>query len=81
MTNSKIIYIPDKIELDEETKEFSTITTKNIYSKNEIIEGIDTYTIHDYKKEQKEYKKKNIIITTDLKLKTKTVYNLGDMIP
>jgi len=75
--NIKVLYIPDKIELDEESKELNTITTKNLYINKKIIKDKNTLTLNKYYKKQEKDLKNDVIITTDLELKNKIIYNLG----
>lgn len=77
LNNQDIIYIPDKIILDEETKELSTITTKNIYITNNINQTLDSITLNMYNKIKK--KEKNITITTSLKLDKQIIFNIGNI--
>lgn len=76
--NENVIFIPDKIEIDEDTKEFSILTTKNIYTKESMIEGMDSITLNEYEKIQE--KVDNIIITNNLKLKSSTTFMIGEII-
>jgi len=73
--NNNIIYIPDKIEIDELNKEFNTINTKNIFIKGEILESFETIEINNYTKKQ--IIENKITITKDLIIKNKIIFNLG----
>ncbi len=75
--NTNILYIPDKINIDEETKELNTISTKNIYIKFQIIDTSDSIIVSKYKKNNIIDQEHNITITTDLILKNKYIFNVG----
>lgn len=75
--NTIVLYIPDKISIDEDTNEMSIISTKNIYLKSEIIDTCDMIIVSKYKKNNKIDKENGIIITTDLTLKEKYNFNVG----
>lgn len=77
LNNIPIIYIPDKIIIEEENKEFNTISCKNIYIKKNIIDNFNTLTLNKYNKKQE--KENNIIITTDLILDKKIIFNIGNI--
>lgn len=75
--NSKILYIPDKINIDEDTSEMSIISTKNIYLKSKIIDTSDSIIINKYKKINTLDKDNNILITTKLNLIDTYNFNIG----
>jgi len=75
--NTKLLYIPDKIRIDEDNKEMSIISTKNIYLKSEIIDTSDSIIVNKYKKVNKIAKENDIIITKDLLLKDSYIFNVG----
>lgn len=75
--NTTILYIPDKISIDEETNEMSLISSKNIYLKSEIIDTCDMIVVNKYKKNNKLDKKNGIIITTKLILTESYNFNVG----
>lgn len=75
--NTKILYIPDKIEVDNETNELSIISSKNIYLNSEIIDTCDMIIVNKYKKVNKLDNKNNIIFTNDLVLKETYNFNVG----
>lgn len=79
LNKTEVIYIPDKIELDEDTKEFSTISSKNIYIKNDIIDSFETLILNKYHRIETKDKENNIIITTDLVLDKKNIFNIGNI--
>ncbi len=72
-----IIYVPEKLEIDDETKEISTIKTANIYTKGSIKDTNDTITIHKYNKIYENYQNSDIIITTDLILNEQITYHIA----
>lgn len=76
---NNIIYIPDKIKIDEKTKEICTLATKNIYIKCNIEETLDTKKVVKYKPIQKKDKKNNIIITTDLVKYKENIFSEGNI--
>jgi len=73
--NNNIIYIPDKIEIDELNKEFNTINSKNIFIKGEILESFEAVEINNYTKKQ--ISENNITFTKDLIFKNNIIFNLG----
>ena len=75
-SNSKIIYIPDKIEIDDNSKELSLIATKNLYINTDIIENENTLTLNKYTKKQEKDFENDIIITTELNIKSTITFNL-----
>ena len=77
--NHEFIYIPNKIEIDEETKEFFTIATKNIYLKGNIEETIDTIKVINYQKTTHKDKKHDIIITTDIVKQKENIFNISNI--
>ena len=76
---NNIIYIPDKIKIDEKTKEICTLATKNIYIQCNIEETLDTKKVVKYKPIQKKDKKNNIIITTDLVKYKENIFSEGNI--
>ena len=77
--NHEFIYIHNKIEIDEETKEFFTIATKNIYLKGNIEETIDTIKVINYQKTTHKDKKHDIIITTDIVKQKENIFNISNI--
>lgn len=75
--STKLLYIPDKIKIDYDTKEMNTISTQNIYLKSEIIDTSDSIIVNKYKKINELDKVNDIIITKDLVLKDSYVFNVG----
>lgn len=74
---NNIIYIPDQIEIDENTLELFTITTKNIYLKCNIEESLDTIIVTKYNKKQIKDKENKCIITTNLIKDKDYLFNIG----
>ncbi len=74
---SKLIYIPEKIELDEDTQELLTIKTKSIFIKGDIELNNETLVVNKYNKVMENDIKNGIIITTNLNLSSKTTFTLG----
>ncbi|MCI8671813.1 MAG: hypothetical protein HFI36_07320 [Bacilli bacterium] len=79
LANSNVLYIPEKIEYDEDNKEFNTITSNNIYIKEEIIDTTDTLTVNIYNKINEKYNNSDIIITKDLKLNKSIIFHIGTL--
>lgn len=75
--NTKVLYIPDKINIDSETNELSIISSKNIYLSSEIIDTCDMITVNKYQKKNEANSEHGIIITTDLILKETYHFNVG----
>lgn len=75
--NTTVLYIPDKINIDDESNEMSLINTKNIYLNSEIIDTCDMITVNKYKKKNKLDSENDIILTTDLVLKETYNFNVG----
>lgn len=75
--NTKVLYIPDKINIDNETNELSIISSKNIYLNSEIIDTCDMITVNKYQKKNETNSEHGIIITTDLILKETYNFNVG----
>jgi len=75
--NTIVMYIPDKIDLDEETNEMSLISSKNIYLKSKIIDTCDMIIVNKYQKKNEANSEHGIIITTDLILKETYNFNVG----
>ena len=75
--NTIVMYIPDKIDLDEETNEMSLISSKNIYLKSKIIDTCDMIIVNKYQKKNELSKEHGIIITTKLNLKESYSFNVG----
>jgi len=75
--NTTVLYIPDKISIDEDSNEMSIISTKNIYIKADIIDTCDMIIVNKYKKENILDKENGIIITTSLVLKDTYNFNVG----
>ncbi len=78
-SNTEILYIPLKIELDDETAELTTTNTKTIYLKTNIIETINRIIVNKYDKVQQKDIKSAIIITTDLKKTCTTCFNISEL--
>ncbi len=76
--NTKIIYIPIKIDLDDITNEISIINTNNIYTKGIVNSKNTSLTINKYSKKNIK-DENNLMITTDLTLKSSTTFNLGTL--
>lgn len=74
---NKIIFIPEKIELNEDTKELNKTETNNIYVKCNIADTNNTITINKYNKVESKYNNSDIIITTDLILNSETTFHIG----
>lgn len=77
--NTSLIIIPEKIIIDEDTKELENEITNSIYIKGNIIELEDTITVNKYNKIQQKDKKSDIIITTELKLNNSYTFHLGKL--
>lgn len=75
--NTTVLYIPDKINIDDESNEMSLINTKNIYLNSEIIDTCDMITVNKYKKKNELDSENDIILTTDLVLKETYNFNVG----
>jgi len=74
---NKIIFVPEKIELNEDTKELNKTETNNIYVKCNIVDTNNTITINKYNKVESKYNNSDIIITTDLILNSETTFHIG----
>jgi len=77
LANTNLLFIPDKIEIDQDTKEMSLISTKNIYLKANIIDTSESITVNKYQKIIEKEKKNDIIITKDLMLENSYIFNVG----
>lgn len=75
--NTTVLYIPDKINIDDESNEMSLINTKNIYLNSEIIDTCDMIIVNKYKKMNELDSENDIILTTDLVLKETYNFNVG----
>ena len=72
-TQNDLLYIPYKLTIDWDTHEINIIEDDNYYTKDEIIEEIESITVNKYKKQNIE--KDDIIITTDLILTEELIFN------
>ncbi len=75
--NTKLVYIPLKIDIDDLTSEMSILNTNNVYIKGTIKPNNTSITIARYTK--KTIKEDNILITTNLNLTDRTTFNLGTL--
>lgn len=75
--NTSVIFIPEKLIIDEDTEEISKINSSNIYLKNSIIKTNNEIKINNYEKVIEKNKKYNIMITKDLNLKNTLIYKVG----
>ncbi|MCM1053238.1 MAG: hypothetical protein NC483_04625 [Ruminococcus sp.] len=75
--STPLVYIPEKIILDSETKEFSLIKTENVYLKGNIEDANNLVDVHYYQKKTENDTKNDIIITNDLILKAESTFHLG----
>ena len=64
ISTQNIIYIPEKLEFDFEQLEITAKETESYYTKEKIIEELETITLSKFNKQQ--ITKDGIIITTDL---------------
>lgn len=76
-TNTSVIYIPEKLEIDTDTKEIVTIATNNILIATNINSTNNTLTVNKYNKITEKYNNSDIIITTDLTLNKSTIFQIG----
>lgn len=76
-TNNKLIFIPQKIEIDWDNVELTLIEEDNYYTKDNIIEELETINLNKYNK--KNIAKDGIIITTDLILNEEIIFNKGHL--
>lgn len=77
--NTSVIFIPNKIELDEDTKELTTISSHNIYVKSNIIDTNEQIIVHNYNKINEKYNNSDIIITKELKENKKSIFHIGEL--
>ena len=77
--SSNIIYIPEKIEIDDDTDELITLNTNNIFYQGTITENNENLIVCKYNKITQNDLKNGIIITTELKLTSKTTFKLGSI--
>ena len=70
---NKLLLIPEKLEIDWDTKEISTIKENTFYTKEKIIEEKESIILSKYTK--KNIEKDGIIITTDLILESEITFN------
>ena len=73
ITQNNLLYIPYKLIIDWDTAEINKIEEENYYTKDEIIEEIESITVNKYNKQNIE--KDDIIITTDLLLTEELTFN------
>ncbi len=78
-SNTNLIYIPDKIIVDEKTNELTLEKTNNIYIKGNITLNNETITVNKYNKIEQKDKESAIIITRDLKLNDSYTFYLGKL--
>lgn len=78
-TNTKVLYIPEKLELDDETKEISSISTSSIYIKSLITGTDNVFYLNIYDKICEKYNNSDIIITTDLILNKQVIFHIGNL--
>ncbi len=74
---SNIIYVPEKIEIDDENDELTTLNTNNIFYLGTIVDHNETLNVSQYHKITQNDLKNGIIITTELSLDSKTTFKLG----
>lgn len=74
---NQILFIPEKLELNEDTKELSKTNINNIYIKANITDTNNTITINKYNKVEEKYNNSEIIITTNLILYSETTFHIG----
>lgn len=70
---NKLLLIPEKLEIDWDTKEISTIKENTFYTKEKIIEEKESIILSKYTK--KNIEKDGIIVTTDLILESEITFN------
>jgi len=75
--NTNIIFIPEKLIIDEDTEEISKINSSNIYLKDSIIKTDNEIKINNYEKVIEKNKKYNITITKNINLKNTLIYKVG----
>lgn len=76
---NKILFIPECLEIDDDTKEINKITTNSLYIKSNITKTNNIITVNKYNKENKSYNNSDIIITTNLTLKSSTTFIIGNI--
>ena len=72
-TNQKILFIPYRLNIDDDALEISILETSDYYTKENIIKEEDFVVLAKYNKKQ--IKKDCIIITTDLLLEINITFN------
>ncbi len=77
--NTSLIYIPEKIEIDEESKEIITTNSNNIYIKCNITDQNTTTNVHKYHKLDEPYNNSSIYITKDLILDKEIIFHNGTL--
>lgn len=76
---NKILFIPNSIEMDDETKELSIVSTNSIYLKSNIMKTNNKVVVNKYQKIEENYNNSAIIITKDLILNSTTTFNIGNI--
>ncbi len=71
-----ILFIPDKIELDENTGEMTLLNSDYIYAKGQIIESSESITLNKYRKINEQNKKERKIFTKNLEITNSIQYDL-----
>lgn len=71
-----ILFIPEKVELDENTKDMNLLNDNYIFAKGNIIESSESITLNKYKKINELKKKDKKIYTKKLELITSTQYDI-----
>lgn len=72
-----IIYVPERLEINDETKEISTIKNESIYIRGNIVDTNETFTLNKYNKIDENYQNSDIIVTTDLILINQIVFHIA----
>lgn len=75
--DKNIIYVPERLEINDETKEISTIKNSSIYIKGNIVDTNETFTLNKYNKIDENYQNSDIIVTTDLILINQIVFHIA----
>lgn len=75
--DKNIIYVPERLEINDETKEISTIKNESIYIRGNIVDTNETFTLNKYNKIDENYQNSDIIVTTDLILINQIVFHIA----
>jgi len=77
LKNSKVIYIPFKLETDGSNLEISLIKSDSIYTMGNIIDVNEVLTVNKYNKVNEKYDNSGIIATKNLTLNKEYIFQLG----